>query len=71
MSQCSQTVSVDFPEFLLKRRHLKNFKKSVNKCVKIKKFNLQNHHRLFILRDDFEKLFNNDDEKWSENSIVK
>ena len=35
------------------------------------KFNLQNHHRLFILRDDFEKLFNNYDEKWSENSIVK
>ena len=36
MSHCSQTFSVDFLEILLKRRHLKFFKKSPNKSVKNK-----------------------------------
>ena len=37
---CSQTFSVDFLEFLLKRRHLKNWKKSVNNFIRNTKFNL-------------------------------
>ena len=37
MSHCSKTFSVDFLEFLLKRRHLK---KSANKFLQDKKFNL-------------------------------
>jgi len=37
MSHCSQTFSVDFLVFLLKRRHLKNWKKSANKFVKLRK----------------------------------
>jgi len=35
MHHCLQTFFVDFPEFLLKRRHLK---KSPNKFIKNKKF---------------------------------
>ena len=35
-SHCSQIFSVDFLEFLLKRRHLKNLKKSANKFRKNK-----------------------------------
>ena len=31
MCHCLQTFSVDFLEFLMKRRYLKNLKKSVNK----------------------------------------
>ena len=34
MSPCLQTFSVDFLELLLKRRHLKNLKKSANKFAK-------------------------------------
>ena len=40
MSSCSQTFSVDFLEFLLKRRHLKNLKKFANKFIKNKIFNI-------------------------------
>ena len=40
MSHCPQTFSVDFLKFLSKRRHLKNLKKSANKFVKNKKFNI-------------------------------
>jgi len=40
MSHCSQTISVDFLEFLLESRHLMNFKKSGKKFIKNKKFNL-------------------------------
>ena len=36
MSHYSQMFSVDFQAFLLKRRHLKNLKKSANKFVQIK-----------------------------------
>jgi len=39
MSHCSQNFSVDFLQFLLKRRDLKNLKKSANKFVKNKNFN--------------------------------
>jgi len=41
MSHCSQTFNVDFLESLLKRRHLKNLKKSANKFIKNKKFNIK------------------------------
>ena len=34
MSPCLQTFSVDFLELLLKRRYLKNLKKSANKFAK-------------------------------------
>ena len=34
MSHCSQTFSVDFLEFLWKRRQYKNLKKSANKFIK-------------------------------------
>ena len=40
MSHCLKTFSVDFQEFLMKRRHLKNLKKSANKFIKNKKFNI-------------------------------
>ena len=39
MYPCSQTFSVDFLQ-LLKRQHLKNLKKSPNKFLKDKKFNI-------------------------------
>ena len=39
MSHCSQTFVVDFLEFLLKRRHFKNFMRSANKVIKNNKFN--------------------------------
>ena len=45
MSLCSQIFSVDFCEFLLKRRHLKNLKNSANKFIKNKKFNLFNDEK--------------------------
>ena len=34
MSHCSQTFSVDFMEFSLKRQHLKNLKKSAKKLIR-------------------------------------
>jgi len=34
MSHCSQPFSVDFLEIFLKRRRLKNLKKSANKFIK-------------------------------------
>jgi len=37
MFQCSKPFSVDFLEFLVKRRHLKHLKKSANKFIKNKK----------------------------------
>ena len=40
MSQCLQTFSKDFLDFLLKRRHLKNLNKSADKFIKNKKFNI-------------------------------
>ena len=40
MSHCSQTFSEDFLEFILKKRHLKNLKKSANKFIKYKKLNM-------------------------------
>ena len=39
ISRCLQIFSVDFLEFLLKRRHLKNLKKSANKFVENRKYN--------------------------------
>ena len=39
MFDCSQMFSLDFLEFSLKKRHLKNLKKSANKIIKNKKFN--------------------------------
>ena len=39
MSQRSKSFSVDLLEFLIKIRHLKNLKKSANKCLKNKKIN--------------------------------
>ena len=39
ISLYSQRFSVDFLEFVLKRRHLKSLKKSANKFIKNKKFN--------------------------------
>ena len=40
MSHCSQTFSVDFPAFLLKRRHSENLYLSANKFIKKKKFSI-------------------------------
>ena len=40
ISHYSQRFAADFEEFLLKRRHLKNFKKSANKFIENKKFNM-------------------------------
>ena len=37
MSQFLKPISVDFLELLMKRRHLKHFKKSANKFTKDKK----------------------------------
>ena len=39
MSQRSKSFSVDLLECLIKIRHLKNLKKSANKCLKNKKIN--------------------------------
>ena len=39
MSQCLKPFSVDFLEFLMKRRQLKNLNKSANKLIKNKKIN--------------------------------
>ena len=37
MSHCSKPFSVDFLEFLMKRRNLKSLNKSAKKFIKIKK----------------------------------
>ena len=50
ISHCSQTFSVDFLEFLLKRRHLKNLKKSASKFVKNKQFNIMMKKKYLILK---------------------
>ena len=49
MSHCSQTFSVDFVEFLWKRGHLKNLKKSVNKFLKNKKFSIMMKKKWMII----------------------
>ena len=40
ISLFSQRFSAGFLEFLIKRRHFKNFKKSANKFIENKKFNI-------------------------------
>ena len=40
MSKLLNLFSVDFLAFLMKRRHLKNFKKSANKSLKNVKINM-------------------------------
>ena len=54
-SHYSQPFSVDFLEIFLKRRRLKNLKKSANKFIKNKKFNITMKKKKMIF---YEKISN-------------
>ena len=52
----SQGFSADFLEFLSKRRHLQNLKKSANKFIESKKFNIMGIKE--IINSNFDLLTN-------------
>ena len=49
MSHCSKPFSVDFLEFLMKRRHQSNLKKTAHKCIKNVKINIIMKKKQLIL----------------------